>query len=212
MHDGIYYFPIAHAVACASFRQQVGSIAHALHAACHKGLVVAGTDRLGGQHDRLQTRATHFIDGKGRKIVWQASMNGGLASRRLTDAGGDDVAHDNFVNGARCYARTTYSFFYHNSTELGCGKTCKVAKKFAGRRSCCSDDNGDMFCHYHVLLLRFHTIVETRVRSPLFLIPHCLRQFARVFLCEVRIWQPQAAKSAPHTSMDEPPPATRSPA
>src|SRR5436853_5983316 len=88
-------------------------------------------------------------------------MNGGLASRRLTDAGGDDVAHDDFVNGTWCYARTTYSFFYHYSTELGCGKTGKVAKKFAGWRSCCSDDNGGMFCHCVVLLLCFHADVET---------------------------------------------------
>src|SRR5947209_8459502 len=86
MHDGIYYFPIAHTVARASFCQQVGSIAHALHAARYKGLVVACTDRLGCEHDGLQARATNFINGKGWQIVRQARVNSGLACGRLTDA------------------------------------------------------------------------------------------------------------------------------
>src|SRR2546421_12745315 len=92
VHNGIYYFPIAHAIACASLQQQVGSIAHALHAAGYKGLVVASTNRLGGEHNGFQARATNLVDGKGRKIVRQASMNGGLACRRLTNASRDDVA------------------------------------------------------------------------------------------------------------------------
>jgi len=36
-------------------------------------------------------------------------------------------------------------------------------------------------------------------KSHLFLIPHCLRQFARI-LCELQTLQPPAAKSATHTS------------
>src|SRR5207248_10659592 len=65
MHDGIGYFSIAHPVARASLQQQVGGIAHALHAASYKGLVIASTDRLGGKHNCFQTGATDVVDGKG---------------------------------------------------------------------------------------------------------------------------------------------------
>src|SRR6266702_8321528 len=40
------------------------------------------------------------------------------------------------------------------------------------------------------------------MKLSLFLIPHCLRQFASV-LCELWILQPAAAKSTTHTSMGE---------
>ena len=45
--------------------------------------------------------------------------------------------------------------------------------------------------------------------ADLFLISHCLRQCASV-LCELRTWQPPAARSATHTRKVEPPEAARS--
>src|SRR6266700_40608 len=65
MPDCIDYFSIAHPVARASLQQQVGGIAHALHAARYKGLVIASTDRLGGKHNGFQAGATDVVDGKG---------------------------------------------------------------------------------------------------------------------------------------------------
>ena len=104
MHNRVDDFSIAHAVACASFGQQIGCITHTFHAAGHKGLFVACTDGLGGKHNSFQTRATDFVDGKGGNIHGKARVNGSLPSRCLANASRDDIAHDDFVNSIRRYA------------------------------------------------------------------------------------------------------------
>src|SRR2546421_12706306 len=88
MHDGIDYFSIAHPVARTSLQQQVGGVAHALHAACYKGLVVASADRLGGKHNGFQAGSTDLVDGKGGQIMWHGSIECGVGCRRFSDTAG----------------------------------------------------------------------------------------------------------------------------
>ncbi len=72
-------------------------------------------------------------------------MNGGLASRSLSDASRDDIAHDDFIDGVGRDTRATYNFFYDDSAELGRRETGKAAEKFAGRCAYRSGNDGYVF-------------------------------------------------------------------
>ncbi len=135
MNDRVYNLAIAHAVPRARLRQQVRSIAHALHAAGHKRLLIARAYRLRRQHHSLQAGATDLIHSKRRNIDRKPRVNRGLSRRRLSNTRRDYIPHNNFVDGIRRNARAPYGLFYHQSPQLGSCETGKSAKKFTGRRS-----------------------------------------------------------------------------
>src|SRR6059058_4931755 len=97
MNDRVYNLAIAHAVPRARLRQQVRSIAHALHAAGHKRLLIARAYRLRRQHHSLQAGATHLIHSKRRNIDRKPGVNRGLSRRRLSNTRRDHIPHNNFV-------------------------------------------------------------------------------------------------------------------
>ena len=78
--------------------EQVRRPAHALHAAGRDQFGVAGPDRLGGEHDRLQPGAAHLVDRERRDRVRQPGQEGRLPGRVLPEAGLQDVAEDDFVD------------------------------------------------------------------------------------------------------------------
>ena len=90
--------PIAEFPSLSHASQQIGSTAHALHAAGDDDLGVAGADRLVGQHDGFQPRATHLVHarrGHGRR---QSGGQGGLPGRCLPNAGRQNVPQNHFVD------------------------------------------------------------------------------------------------------------------
>ncbi len=127
MHDGIDHFGVAHAIAGARLRQQVGRIAHALHATRDECLRIACANGLGRQHHRFQTGAADLVDGKSGDFIGQTGMNGGLPRWSLPDTRGDDVAHDHFIYRVGRDTGTSHGFFDHDCAQLGRGKTGKAA-------------------------------------------------------------------------------------
>ncbi len=81
--DRIHRGSVAHTKAGAGLRQQIGRVAHALHAAGDIEVPVAGFDRLSGQHDGFQAGATHQVDGHGGNVVRHARAQLRLTSGRL---------------------------------------------------------------------------------------------------------------------------------
>ena len=61
----IGHLAVAHAIAGAGAVEQIGRIAHALHAAGDGDLGAAGADEVMGEHRRLHARAAHLVDGGG---------------------------------------------------------------------------------------------------------------------------------------------------
>src|SRR5262249_27538622 len=141
MYHSIDYFIVTHTVARARFGKQIGSVAHTLHTACNEYLLIACANGLRRKHHGFEARATDLIDSECGDIVRQTCRDGGRGGRSRANTRRDDIAHDDFFNGIGRYTRTTYSFLYSDSPQLGCCKTGKVAKKFAGRRSGRSDDD-----------------------------------------------------------------------
>ncbi len=89
---------VAEPVAGARLRQQVGRHVHALHAAGHDEVGVAGTNGRCAHHHRLQPGAADLVDGRGADALRQAGPQGSLAGRRLADARLEDLAHDRLVD------------------------------------------------------------------------------------------------------------------
>ncbi len=69
---------VAHAIAEARLRQQVGSLGHRLHAASHAHLHVAGADRLVEEDRGPQPRSAHLVDGLRGDLLGDASLDLGL--------------------------------------------------------------------------------------------------------------------------------------
>jgi hypothetical protein len=61
--------------------QQIGRIAHRLHAASHRNLDVAGGDALCRQHDGLEPGAADLVDGQRGDVIRQPAVQRGLAWR-----------------------------------------------------------------------------------------------------------------------------------
>ena len=59
--------------------------AHALHAAGQDQVGIAGPNRLGREHDRLEPGAAHLVDGVGRDGLGQPGVEGRLPGRVLAD-------------------------------------------------------------------------------------------------------------------------------
>ena len=136
----------AHAPAFSRVRQQVGTVAHGLHAAGDDDVHVADGDALSGEHHRFQAGATHLVDRQRRDVVGQSAAKRGLPRGVLSQTGADDVAHDALVDQGRIDAGATNRFGDDERAEIGRGEVLQRAEKFAGRRADRADDH--RFAHH----------------------------------------------------------------
>ena len=88
---------VAQAVAEPGFREVVRGEVHALHAAGHDEVGVAGPDGGGGQHDRLQAAAADPVDRRRGHRRRKPGRERRLARRRLPGPGLEDLAHVDLV-------------------------------------------------------------------------------------------------------------------
>jgi len=84
---------VAHAVAPAGARDQIGRLIHALHAAGDRDIDIAEKCLLRGGDDGLRAGTADAIDRERRNRHRQSGIDGGLARRIHFAAGLNDVAH-----------------------------------------------------------------------------------------------------------------------
>ena len=89
---------VAHPEAEAGAGQQVGRLAHRLHAAGHGDLGVAGADRLVGEADRAHARGADLVDRLRGDLLRDAALDLGLARGDLALAGLQDLAEDDLLD------------------------------------------------------------------------------------------------------------------
>ena len=89
---------VPHPIAGPRLRQEVRRQGHALHAGGHDHFDVAALDGLRGEHDGFEARAAHLVDRGGADGLREAGGDGRLPGHVLAQAGGKDVAADDFVD------------------------------------------------------------------------------------------------------------------
>ncbi len=129
------------AVAAARFRQQIGRIGHALHAAGHHDLGRAGADDVMRQHGGLHAGAADLVDRRRSRRVRQFGAARGLPRRSLTLSGRQHTAHEDFVDPFRGQICPLNGGADHMGTELMCAEGRKIAHEPAQR--CAGGGNDD---------------------------------------------------------------------
>src|SRR5262249_21743033 len=126
----------------AGAEEEVGGAAHALDAAGDDEVGVAGADRLGGEHDRLEAGAADLVDGEGGDGVGQSRLEGGLARRVLAEPRLEDVADDDLVDAVRRGAGPFECFADGDGAELRGRHLAEGAEILADGRADGGEDQG----------------------------------------------------------------------
>ena len=137
---------VAHAEAAARLREQVGGVGHRFHAAGDDDVGVAGLDGLRGERDGAKARSADHVDGDGADLGREATEDRGLARGILSEARGDDVAHDALVDLAGLELRSLDGFADGDCTEACCGDVGERTLKLAHRGSDARDDHDLIHC------------------------------------------------------------------
>ena len=99
------HLTVADPRAAAHLGQQIGGFGHALHAAGDHDAGLAQRDLVMGNHRRLHARSAHLVQGRGRHALAQTGPEPGLPRGGLALAGGQNTAHQQFVDPVRGDAR-----------------------------------------------------------------------------------------------------------
>jgi hypothetical protein len=143
---------VTHPQAVAHALQQVGAVAHRLHAPCDRNLDVTRRNALSGKHHRLQARPADFVDGQRANVLGEPAPKRSLACRRLTEACRHDVAHDAFLHGRGIDPRAAHGFAYDERAKLWSREVLETTEKLSRRRA--NRRNDDTFLHGWIIRWR----------------------------------------------------------
>ncbi len=102
---------------------------------------VACLDRLRAERDGTKTRAADHVHGDGADFGRKPAVESGLTRGVLSKTGGDDVAHDAFIDLLGLKVRAPDGFPDHDRTEPRGGDVRKRALEFPDRSADPGDDN-----------------------------------------------------------------------
>ncbi len=114
----IRHLAVAHAVAAPRLIENVGRVAHGLHAAADHDVVAAGFEHVVAEHGGAHARAAQFVDGGGAGTVRQAGQTHGLAGRALLEAGGQHAAHHHVLDVLRLQPGAGHRFADTGAAQL----------------------------------------------------------------------------------------------
>ena len=138
---------VAHAVAGAGAIEQIGRIAHALHAAGDDDISGAGAQEVMGDHRGLHARAAHLVDRGRASRERQSGADSRLARRGLALARRQYAAHQDFVDACRRDPRPLDGGRDRACAERRGGNVLEVAEKAAHRRARRADDDDGVLAH-----------------------------------------------------------------
>ena len=135
------HLAVAQALAAARFREQVGGVAHGLHAADDDGLGAAGQQQVVTEHDGFHAGAADLADGGAAGGQGQARTERGLSGGCLAESGRQHASHQHFVDGLRGQAAAGEGGGDGLGAELRCRQAGEAALKPAQRRAGGADDD-----------------------------------------------------------------------
>lgn len=134
------------AVAAARLGQQVGGVAHALHAAGHQNIGAAGQQHVVRQHGCAHARAAHLAQRDCSCAVRQAALEGRLAGWCLALAGHQAIAHQHLVHPLGRHASAMHRSGDGCAAQVVRRQRRKIALKTAHGGAGCTQDK-DRFRH-----------------------------------------------------------------
>ena len=155
----IYRLGVPQPHAGARLRQQIGSIAHALHATRHHHLIGSRQQQIVRQHGRLHPRSAHLADCGAAGGERQSGTQTGLARRCLPKPGRQHVAHQHLLHVFRGDAGGCHRRFDRDRAQFRCGLRSQCALEPAHRGAHGADDD-DWIVH---VLLQLWLTVSHRV-------------------------------------------------
>ncbi len=144
-HHRVEQFLVPHPKPITGSAKKVGGVTHRLHAARHRNLDITNGDTLRCQHDGLETRTAHLVDGERGDMVAEPAAESRLPRRRLTETGPDDIAHDALVNARWVDSGPSHGLADHERTQVRGGQRLEAAKEFA--RGCANGGNDNSVVH-----------------------------------------------------------------
>ena len=140
VHHGVHQLSVAQAISLASIREKIWRVGHRLHATGDHDRTVASLDCLRRERDRFQSGAAYLVNRHGTHFGCKSAEQRRLPRRILTDAGGDDVAHDALVHLLRLQIRPLDSLAHSDCADLRRRHVTQAALKFSDRRAASRDD------------------------------------------------------------------------
>ena len=125
--------PIAHAVAPAAARDEIGGQIHVLHTARDRYVEGAQCDLLRRRHDRLGARPADAVDRHRRNPYRQPGVNRGLAGGIHLAARLHDVAHDHGGDVVGFYSGALDRGFDHGGPKVDRGNILEATAERADR-------------------------------------------------------------------------------
>ena len=123
----------------------MGCGAHVFLATGDHDLAVTGGNGLCCEHDGLEARATHGVDGEARRLVVKPGLQHGLACGVLARTSGKHLAHDDFTNLVGGQAGACQQVFDDHCAQVRGSDFCEAPTKFADCGAASGDD--DDFFH-----------------------------------------------------------------
>ncbi len=137
----VEHLGVAHAVAEARLRQQVGRLRHRLHAAAHADLHVARADRLVEDHRGAQPRGADLVDRLRGDLLGDARLDLRLARGDLALAGLQHLAHHDVLDLLGLDLRALQRRLDRHAAELGRVERGQAAAHLADRGARGAEDH-----------------------------------------------------------------------
>ena len=115
-------------------------------ATSHHNVAVTPSHGLRGQHDGLEARAAHGVDGQRWHFLRHTRFHEGLSRWVLTCACGEHLTHDDFTDECWVELGAGDGFANHNRAQLRGGHFGERATKFANCGAS-GGNNDDVFLH-----------------------------------------------------------------
>ena len=133
----VHKFDIAHAPPPACGGQDIGSLRHVLHAACHHTAGLSGADGQRGFRHGLEAGTADLVHRPRRDLHGDTGLDGGLTRGVLAQPRLKDVAHDDFFHHAGIHATPGKGRADGHGPQLdgrdGGERTAETAQRGTGR-------------------------------------------------------------------------------
>jgi hypothetical protein len=140
-------FLVPHAVAPAGLGQQVRGVGHGFQTARDDDAGTARSDEVMAEHEGLHAGAAHLVDRRTRHTLRQARAQGGLASGRLAEPGGEYATHQHAADIARLDARLGDGGGNGRGTQFGRTDIRQCTLEGADGSALCGDDYDRIVTH-----------------------------------------------------------------